>query len=82
MSKGKANRGTSSDNKAEEPTGDKETSDRVQDRETREKAPASSEKSLTSSERATVAEHSNLSALTLYSIIRREGEEELQRPTT
>ncbi len=38
------------------------------------------EKSLTSKEREAVEEHGNLSALTHYAIIRREGEEELRRP--
>ncbi len=42
----------------------------------------STEKSLTDDERETVADHGNLSALTIYSIILREGEEELRRPKT
>lgn len=57
-----------------------ETQAKIKERETRERTPTSSEKSLTRKERASVAEHSNLSALTVYSIIMREGENELQRP--
>jgi len=66
MSDAKANR-SSSEKKAK-------------DRESRKQTPTSSEKSLTSKERDTVAEHGNLSPLTLYSIMLREGEDELQRP--
>ncbi|MDP5130390.1 MAG: formate/nitrite transporter family protein [Paraglaciecola sp.] len=51
-------------------------------RENREKTPAPTEKSLTGSEREAVAEHGRLSSLTVYSIILREGEEELQRPVS
>lgn len=53
---------------------------KTQARETRERTPTSSEKSLTRKERASVAEHGNLSALTVYAIIMREGDNELQRP--
>ena len=40
------------------------------------------EKALTEDEREAVVERRNLSALTVYSIVLREGEEELQRPKT
>lgn len=53
----------------------------AQDREAREQSPTTSEKSLTRKERMAVARHGNLSALTVYSVILREGEEELHRPT-
>lgn len=53
---------------------------KVIDREVQEQTPTTSEKSLTKKERASVAEHGKLSALTVYSIILREGEQELRRP--
>ena len=53
---------------------------KVKDREALEQTPTTSEKSLTQKERASVAEHGKLSALTVYSIILREGEQELRRP--
>ncbi|TYC57627.1 formate/nitrite transporter family protein [Marinobacter sp. BW6] len=53
---------------------------KVQDRESREQTPTLSEKSLTRKEREAVAEHTTLSSLTVYSIILREGENELKRP--
>ncbi|WP_152206984.1 formate/nitrite transporter family protein [Marinobacter changyiensis] len=80
MNDGKANRETSSEKKAKEAADEQESRAKVQDRESREQTPTSSEKSLTRKERDTVAEHGGLSSLTLYSIINREGEEELQRP--
>jgi formate/nitrite transporter FocA (FNT family) len=80
MSDGDASRDTSSEKKAKEAADEQETRAKVQDRESREQTPTSSEKSLTSKERDTVAEHGNLSPLTLYSIVLREGEDELQRP--
>ncbi|MGO4999842.1 formate/nitrite transporter family protein [Oceanisphaera sp. W20_SRM_FM3] len=61
---------------------EQETRAKNKEREARERTPTSSEKSLTRKERASVAEHSNLSALTVYSIILREGENELKRPNT
>ena len=72
-------KGTAS-KKAKETAAADKTRAKTQERETREKTTNSSEDSLTSGEREAVAEHGNLSALTHYSIIRREGEEELQRP--
>ncbi|EAZ97761.1 hypothetical protein [Marinobacter sp. ELB17] len=80
MSDGQANRDTSSEQKAKEAEDEQKTRAKVQDREAREQTPTSTEKSLTSKERDTVAEHHHLSPLTLYSIILREGEDELQRP--
>jgi len=55
-------------------------SDEKAKREFREQTPSPSEKSLTSKERDTVAENSSLSSLTVYSIILREGEDEMERP--
>ena len=49
-------------------------------RQAREKRPTEVEKSLTREEREAVSEHGRLSALTVYSIILREGQEELHRP--
>ncbi|MDI5920734.1 formate/nitrite transporter family protein [Halomonas sp. LR5S13] len=82
MSDVETNRDTSSEKKAKEAADEHESRANVQDRESLEQTPTSSEKSLTRKERDTVAEHGNLSALTLYSITLREGEEELQRPIT
>jgi len=65
--------------KAKEVADDREARVRVQNREARERSPAWSEKSLTSSERVTVAEHSNLSASTLYCAVSREDKEKLRR---
>ena len=80
MSDRESNRDTSSEKRAKEAADEQKSRARVQDRESREQTPTSSEKSLTPKERGTVAEHGNLSSLALYSIILREGEEELQRP--
>jgi hypothetical protein len=80
MSDGKADRDTSSEQKSKEAEDEQKTRSKVQDREAREQTPTSTEKSLTSKERDTVADHGHLSPLTLYSIILREGEDELQRP--
>ncbi|MFD1009539.1 MULTISPECIES: formate/nitrite transporter family protein [Oceanisphaera] len=80
MSDMKANRSDDAEKKAKEAADDRETRARVKDRESREQTPTSSEKSLTRKERDSVAEHGSLSALTVYSIILREGEDELQRP--
>ncbi|GGQ28295.1 formate/nitrite transporter family protein [Shewanella litoralis] len=49
-------------------------------REAREQETTASEIALTGSEREAVAENSSLSSLTVYSIIMREGQEELERP--
>lgn len=81
MSDGKTNPDTSSENTAGETADAQASRARAQDRESREQTPTSNEKFLTSKERENVAAYGNLSALTLYSIILREGEEELQRPT-
>ncbi|AXS82913.1 formate/nitrite transporter family protein [Marinobacter sp. Arc7-DN-1] len=69
-----------SDREAKEAADEQESRVKAQDRESRERTPTPSEKSLTPKERETVAEHSNLSSLTVYSIILREGEKELERP--
>lgn len=61
---------------------DESTGDKVKSREDREKEPTQTEKSLTGSEREAVVEHGRLSSLTVYSIILREGQEELERPVT
>ncbi|GGP49292.1 formate dehydrogenase [Shewanella algicola] len=49
-------------------------------RETREHEISPSEVALTGAEREAVVENSSLSSLTVYSIIMREGQEELERP--
>ncbi|MGX9461303.1 formate/nitrite transporter family protein [Shewanella sp. A14] len=59
---------------------DMQSGDKVVQRATREKQPTQPEISLTGSEREAVVEHSSLSSLTVYSIILREGLEELERP--
>ncbi len=59
---------------------DAERSARVEQREQRARTPTETEKPLTQGERNAVAENGRLSALTVYSIILREGEEELDRP--
>ncbi|WP_341582504.1 formate/nitrite transporter family protein [Marinobacter metalliresistant] len=69
-----------SDREAKEAADEQGSRVKAQDRESRERTPTPSEKSLTPKERETVAEHSNLSSLTVYSIILREGEKELERP--
>ncbi len=80
MGDGETDRDTSAEKKAREAADEQESRARVQDRESREQTPTSSEKSLTPEERDSVAEHGKLSSLTVYSIIMREGEKELQRP--
>ena len=65
---------------AKEATDD--TRKKVAQREMSEKSPTQIEKSLTREEREVVADNGKLSALTVYSIILREGEEELRRPKT
>lgn len=80
MRDGEADKNTSSTKKAEDVAEEQETRAKVQDRESREQTPTSSEKSLTSKERDSVSEHVSLSPLTVYSIILREGEDELRRP--
>lgn len=80
MSERESNQDTPSDKKAKKAADEQESRAKAKERESREKTPTSSEKSLTSKERAAVSEHSGLSSLTLYSIIMREGEEELRRP--
>jgi formate/nitrite transporter FocA (FNT family) len=56
--------------------------DKVRERETRERTLTTTEKALTKGERDIVSGHAKLSALTVYSIILREGEEEMHRPKT
>jgi len=80
MGDGETDRNISSEKKAKKSADDQEARAKAQDRESREQTPTSSEKSLTPKERDTVSEHGNLSPLTLYSIVLREGEDELQRP--
>lgn len=57
-----------------------DTNGRRAKREREEKEADRAEESLTEKERIQVTEHRRLSALTVYSIVRREGEEELRRP--
>jgi formate/nitrite transporter FocA (FNT family) len=61
-------------------TSDSKCGDKVEKREVRESQPTQPEISLTGSERDAVIEHGSLSSLTVYSIILREGQEELDRP--
>ncbi len=49
-------------------------------REYHESTPTQTEEALTRSEREAVSEHGRLSALTVYAVVLREGEEELRRP--
>ncbi len=72
---------TSPETLSEDLKRDGEARAKVTKRETRQKTPTRTEESLTDEERESVAEHGRLSALTVYSIILREGEEELDRPT-
>ncbi len=58
----------------------KDVRERSEERETRQTTPTETEKPLTRGERNDVAQHGKLSALTVYSIVMREGEEELHRP--
>ncbi|MGR3373414.1 formate/nitrite transporter family protein [Pseudooceanicola nanhaiensis] len=51
-------------------------------RQSREQTPTETERSLTPHEREAVSDNGRLSALTVYAIILREGEEELHRPKT
>ncbi len=55
---------------------------KVREREERERTPTATERALTKGERTIVSDHAKLSALAVYSIILREGEEELHRPKT
>ena len=80
MSDAEANRDTSSEKKAKDAADEHASRAKAQDRESREQTPTSSEKSLAPKERDSVAEHGGLSSLAIYSVILREGEEELQRP--
>ncbi|MFN2333418.1 MAG: formate/nitrite transporter family protein [Wenzhouxiangellaceae bacterium] len=75
-------RDLASETKAKEAADDQKSRARARDRQSREQTPTSSEKSLTPKERNTVAEHGGLSSLAVYSVILREGKEELQRPKT
>ncbi|AZG71552.1 formate/nitrite transporter family protein [Shewanella livingstonensis] len=61
-------------------TDDMQSSDKAVKREARENEPTQTEIALTGSERQAVVEHGSLSSLTVYSIILREGQEELERP--
>jgi len=61
-------------------TNDTNSQRKADEREKREHDPSPTEKSLTSSEREDVADHGRLSAITVYSVILREGQEELERP--
>ena len=57
-----------------------EKAEKREEREERENSETETEKSLTGTERQAVVEHGRLSSLTVYSIILREGQEELERP--
>ncbi|SDY66260.1 Formate/nitrite transporter FocA, FNT family [Jannaschia faecimaris] len=58
------------------------TDAKVREREEREQTLTTTEEALTSEERNAVSERLKLSALSVYSVILREGEEELHRPKT
>lgn len=75
-------RSASSPDKSEDPAGEKVIRDENTVRESKNPPQNPSEESLTLDEREAVAEHGNLTALTIYSVILREGEEELKRPVT
>jgi len=68
--------------KAKPGNNEQKTLDQVKDREDQQQTPTLSEESLTSKERDAVADHGNLSPLSVYSVILREGKEELRRPMT
>lgn len=71
-----------SDTASNDPAQPDEANAQLQQREVQKKTPTETEKSLTEEEREFVAENIRHSALTIYSIILREGEEELRRPKT
>ncbi|WP_324753255.1 formate/nitrite transporter family protein [Roseovarius sp. Pro17] len=76
------NNDTSSDEPSKDRKRDDDTRAKKERRESREEMPTQTEKSLTKDEREAVADHGKLSALSVYSVILREGEEELDRPKT
>lgn len=82
MTDSEASRDISPEKQAKAAAEDQRAHAKVRDRESREQTPTPSEKSLTPKERNTIAENSNLSSLAVYSIVLREGEEELERPKT
>lgn len=68
------------DNTKSSTTDDLQPNNKAVKREERQKQSTKVEIALTGSEREAVDEHGSLSSLTVYSIILREGQEELQRP--
>ena len=76
------NHSSSSDATSDERAAAEAAARNVELRQARSERPAQAGKSLTREEREAVSENGRLSALTVYSIIRREGEEELHRPKT
>ncbi|MBJ6137855.1 formate/nitrite transporter family protein [Marinobacter litoralis] len=80
MSDGKTNRDTTSKKNTREDAHAQDSSAKAGDREAREQTPTPTEKSLTSKERDTVSQNRSLSSLAVYSVILREGKEELERP--
>ncbi|GAA4024444.1 formate/nitrite transporter family protein [Actimicrobium antarcticum] len=73
---------SASDVSSDEQGRDEDSRAKVAQREAEQNSPTVTEKSLTREEREVVADNGKLSALTVYSIILREGEEELRRPKT
>jgi formate/nitrite transporter FocA (FNT family) len=71
-----------SNKKSADTRGEQMARDEEKARESRNPPQNPSEESLSLEEREAVAEHGNLTALTVYSVILREGEEELKRPVT
>lgn len=68
--------------KVESSERDSEQREKADAREYRRRQPTQTEKSLSEEERHDVSEHGRLSSLTVYSVVMREGEEELERPKT
>lgn len=73
---------TAEDDRRQSDKADARSVERAERREERERTPTVSENALTGTERNAVTENARLSALTVYSIILRDGLEELDRPTT
>jgi formate/nitrite transporter FocA (FNT family) len=82
MNNERKNNHSTSDASSDDQGRDGEPAAKVKQREAKQKSLTVTEKSLTQDEREVVAINGRLSALTVYSIILREGEEELSRPKT
>ena len=71
---------SASDSPGDDPDRDGGAKPKVDKRKSREKTPTIAEEALTDLELEDVTDHRRLSAITVYSVILREGEEELERP--